>query len=133
MALTFKIETQPGYLWMVYEGLYEPSLAGKFTDQILATCKSHQPRKLLIDLLKVEGKMTTMDRFNLSVMAAAKYFGAVFTKKIPSCRYAIVGNHPLVDPNKFEETVAVNQGINVRVFTEMKEALAWLEAEKPGK
>jgi hypothetical protein len=132
MALTFKIETQPGYLLMIYEGLYEPSLAGEFTDQILAACKSHQPAKLLIDLRKVEGKMSTMDRFNLSVLAATKYFGAKLTGKIPSCRYAIVGSHPLVDSKRFEETVAVNRGVNIKVFTVMKEALIWLEVEGPG-
>ena len=129
MAIAFKIENQPGYLLMIYEGVYLPSLAGEFTDQILETCKNHQPNKLLIDLRKVEGEMSTMDRFNLSVLAATKYFGAKLTRKIQSCRYAIVGSHPLVDPGRFEETVATNRGVNVKVFTEIKEALAWLEVE----
>jgi hypothetical protein len=127
MSLAFKIENQTGYLLMIYEGFYQSSLAGEFTDQILETCKNHQPSKLLIDLRKVEGGMSTMDRFNLSVLAATKYFGAKLTGKIPSCVYAIVGNHPLVDPRRFEETVATNRGVDVKVFTEMKEALAWLK------
>jgi hypothetical protein len=133
MPFTYKIQTQPGYLLMIYEGLYEPSLAGEFTDQILEACKSHQPTKLLINMLQVEGHMSTMDRFHLSVLAATKYMGAKLTKKIPSCRYAIVGNLPLVDSKRFEETVAVNRGVNIKVFTDMKEALVWLEVEGPGK
>ncbi len=131
MALTFKIETPPGYLLMVYEDHYEASLAGEFTNQILETCKSHQPKKLLIDFRKVTGEMSTMDRFNVSVLAATKYFGAIATGKIQSCRYALVGSHPLVDSRKFEETVAVNRGVNIKVLTEMKDALVWLGVEPP--
>ncbi len=131
MALTFQIETQTDYLLMIYHGAYDSSLADEFTDQILNACKTHKPARLLIDLRKVKGNMTTMDRFNLSVIAAAKYLGAKLTGKIPSCRYAIVGNHPLVDPGKFEETVAINRGINVRTFTSMDHAVSWLEIGLP--
>jgi len=71
-----------------------------------------------------------MERLQLGLTAARKYLVERLLKKIPSCRYAIVGNHPLVDPKRFGETVAVNRGVNVRAFTEMKQALAWLEMEK---
>ncbi len=133
MALTFKVETPPGYLLMTYEGTYESSLAGEFTDQILAVSKTYQPQKLLIDLRQVKGGMSALSRYNVSMMAAAKYFGAIITRKIPKCRYAIVGSPPLVDSKKYEETVAVSQGVPVKVCTEMNEALAWLEVELPGK
>jgi hypothetical protein len=129
MPFTFKIEPPPEYLSMVYEGTYKPSLADQFTDQVLEVCLKHQPTKLLIDLRQVQGGMNTMDRFVVATFAATKYIGARITGKIPGCRYAIVGNPPLVDSHKFEETVAVNRGIAVKVTTEMKEAIHWLAME----
>jgi hypothetical protein len=130
MVLEYKVEPKNGYLLMTCTGTYEPSAAGEFTDQIVEACKIHRPAKFLIDLRQVEGDMTTMNRFELSVLAAAKYFANILTGQISKCRYAIVGNHPLVDPHKFEETVATNRGINVRTFTELKNACNWLEVEQ---
>jgi hypothetical protein len=129
MAIDYKIENNPEYLSMIYEGDYDSSLAGLFTDQILETCKTYQPTKLLIDLRAVKGDMTMLDRFNLGVMATAKYFSGKLTGKIPYCRYAIIGNAPLIDPDRFAETVAVNRGLNVRVFTDWKETIDWLESK----
>ena len=129
MAFDFKIENKPEYLTMIYEGDYDSSLAGMFTNQILETCKTYQPSKLLIDLRALKGDMTILDRFNLAVMATTKYFSGKLTGKIPSCRYAIVGNPPLVDPDRFAETVAVNRGLNVKVFTDWEKTIEWLESK----
>lgn len=114
---------------MTYEGYFEPSLIDEFTSQIIEACKKHQPSNLLVDFRKVEGQMSTMDRYNLSSVASKKYLDEKLTGKVSSCRFAFLGNHPLVDPKKFGETVAVNRGLNVKVFTEIKEALAWLEVK----
>jgi len=129
MPFTFKLEKTPDYLLMIYQGTYKASLADQFTDQVLEVCLQHQPTKVLIDLRQVNGGMKTMDRFVVATFAATKYIGARITGKIPGCRYAIVGSPPLVDSNKFEETVAVNRGVAVKVTTEMKEAIDWLAME----
>jgi hypothetical protein len=70
-----------------------------------------------------------MDRYNLATLCAKKYLDGKLAGKFPVCRFAYVGSQPLVEPQRFGETVAVNRGINLKVFTEMKEALAWLEAQ----
>jgi hypothetical protein len=129
MALDYKIETQPGHLRLTCRGRYEPSLNDEFSDQVLGACEKYRPSKMLIDTLQVEGEMSTMDRYNLATLSAKKYLEAKLAGKIPGCRFAFVGSNPLVDPKRFGETVAVNRGINLRVFTEMKEALAWLDAD----
>ena len=129
MGLLYKIEPQPGYLLMTCEGYFEPSLIDQFTNQIIEACKKHRPSNFLIDNRQVEGEMSTMDRYNLSMVSAKKYLDEKLTGRIPSCRFAFVGNHPLVDPKRFGETVAVNRGLNVKVFTDIKEALAWLEVK----
>ena len=40
---------------------------------------------------------------------------------------AIVGDPRFIDDAEFRETVAVNRGLQVRVFSEKGKALAWLE------
>ncbi len=127
MSIDYKIEIKPGYLLLTCEGVFESSLIDQFTDQVIDACKKHKPSNFLIDYCKAEGEMSTMDRYNLSLVAAKKYLNEKLAGKIPSCRFAFVGNHPLVDPKRFGETVAVNRGLNVKVFTEKNEALAWLE------
>jgi len=129
MSLNFETESRQGYLLMTYEGSYAHSLVEEFTDQILETCKSQQPTKLLIDLRLVTGNMSVIERYQLALTAARKYFIARLAAKIPGCRYAIVGTHPLVDSKKFEETVATNQGLNLRIFTDIQAAHRWLEVE----
>lgn len=129
MGLEYKLQKKTGYLLMVFQGFHEPSFADVLTSQVLNVCKTEKPSKLLMDLRKVKGEMSTTERYYLAVTAATKYLGAKLFNRIPGCRFAIVGNHPLVDPGKFEENVAVNRGLNVRTFIEMKDALIWLEVE----
>jgi len=42
-------------------------------------------------------------------------------------RVAIVGVEPLVDRDRFGQTVAQNRGLPVKITTRMEEALSWLE------
>jgi len=41
-------------------------------------------------------------------------------------RFAYVLVEPLLDPNRFGETAAVNRGMQVRAFDDMKQAEWWL-------
>ena len=41
-------------------------------------------------------------------------------------RVAVFARRPLVDPDRFAETVAVNRGAKVKVSERLDEALAWL-------
>jgi hypothetical protein len=43
-------------------------------------------------------------------------------------RLAVLGNEPIIDPNRFGEIVATNRGANVKVFTDDPMALEWLLA-----
>jgi hypothetical protein len=129
MAIELKTEPQPGYLRITFEGHFEPSLIDEVTSGVVENGVKHQSSKMLLDFRQVDGQMSTMDRYNVASIFAKKYLDQKLAGTIPSCRFAFVGNHPLVDPKKFGETVAINRGINIKVFTEMAEALAWLEVD----
>ena len=44
----------------------------------------------------------------------------------PRVRLAVLGNEPMIHPDRFGELVARNRGADARVFTVEAEALAWV-------
>ncbi len=45
---------------------------------------------------------------------------------IAASAFAHVLKEPVLDPQRFGETVALNRGMNVRTFDNLEDALAWL-------
>lgn len=133
MGYLIKDDPQPNYLRISVEGQWDDELIGETSDRLLALCEKHQATKILFDMTGLSGNPSTMSRFNMSTQFAVKFLKARLTHRIPSCRFAVFGRHPLVDPNRFEETVAVNNGLPVRTFTDLEKALAWLEVDESEK
>jgi hypothetical protein len=83
-------------------------------------------RNLLIDVTNWTGHQTPdiVERF---------YVARAFTEAAgPAMKLAMVIRPEMMDPNKFEVTVATNRGMNGNVFDSEKDALAWLLDEKSG-
>jgi len=86
----------------------------------LAQASVPPPRAMLVDLREMTGgRMSDMDRYDTGVLAARHSVGVPI---------AMVASETLVDPRRFGELVARNRGLNVRVFTNMDEATAWLRS-----
>ena len=75
---------------------------------------------LLIDTTKWTGHKSpgTLERFNV-----AQAFAAAAQSQV---KLAMVVRTEMMDPDKFEVTVAKNRGLTGNVFDSEKEALAWL-------
>jgi hypothetical protein len=131
MSLEYQVTPEAGFLLVSMSGPYEASDAPEASQLIVEALEEHQPSKVLIDVLSVEEPLSATDRFYLSTLFSVKYIKERITGKIPRCRFAVVGKEPLIDPNRFGETVAVNRGAGVKAFTRMEKALAWLKV-KPG-
>ncbi len=70
---------------------------------------------------------TTMERYELGV------HGAELQRGIGrGIAFAVVGNEPMVDPERFAETVGRNRGAHVRVFTDIDDAVEWVENAAAG-
>lgn len=93
---------------------------------MLTACEQHQADKVLLDVRSVTGAISAMDRFQFSEAFSGKYFDEKKAGKISHARFAIIGNYPIIDPNRFGETVAVNRGMTLKVSTDMAEAMDWL-------
>ncbi len=131
MGIEYKLVAKKDYLHLICKGPYNPSEIPALVHQVIEACEKSKPSNFLLDFLSVQGELSTMDRFLLSSNFALKYLSGRMTGKFPSCVFAVVGTPPLLDPKKFGETVAVNRGVHVRNFGEIREALDWLGVEPP--
>lgn len=104
-------------------------------DQFLVIMKAVvelQKRKVLVDVRELAGRPTTWERFSYSTFIAETVLRTA-KGACPAIRWAYVGEIPLIDPERFGETVARNRGLDVKVYLtpKMKEACAWLEVPPP--
>jgi hypothetical protein len=125
MSMTGKVTIETDYLLVTTDGTFDVSDAKQLFERALDAAVDHQMRKILFDWRAVTGTPTTMDRFDLASHLAAAYHQR--SREI-FIRFALVGVEPLVDPQRFGETVAVNRGVPGKVTTDMSEAVAWLHA-----
>ena len=79
----------------------------------------------LVDIRSLRGPPpNTLERFEIGVAAADAQ--KIHARNI---QLAVVGAEPVIDPERFGEVVSSNRGANLRVFTDMDEAVAWLADE----
>jgi hypothetical protein len=115
------------FLRIALEGPSGAHPVGDTSSRILELCEIYQNPKILFDVRGLTGNMSTLERFTMSTVFAGKYVLARCMGKIPHCRFAVIGHAPIVDPRKFEESVAINRGLPVKTFTNLDEAVKWLD------
>ena len=116
---TLRLEERPGYLYAFVTG----------REDTLDACKEYWTRiheealELDVDRVVVEedfpNQLTPMEMFQ---------FGE-FVKEAFGCRFKVAHvDRQLsdLDLNSFAETVAVNRGINVRIFSSFADAEKWI-------
>jgi hypothetical protein len=82
-------------------------------------CQKEKLNKVLVDLLKVTGNPSILDRYHFGV-EIARVWG-------PRIKAAAIAEPSLV--NFMAETVAVNRGANFKVFFDRDKASTWLGLE----
>jgi hypothetical protein len=122
MAIETRSEVHKSYLHMLCWGSF------KFKDMKDIFLKAFELAveknlsKILIDGMDVSGTPPTMlERYDLG-----EYVAQLCFKYKKPFRIVVAGKVPFVDPDRFGETVARNLGVNGRVFTNLEEAITWL-------
>jgi hypothetical protein len=92
-------------LHRLFEDIRQQAVASKATD-------------LLIDASAYLRPLTMIQRLQM-VLA--------FVARLHSFRVAGVVSETTLDPQRIGETMALNRGANVKVFTRLPEAVAWLD------
>ena len=86
----------------------------------------HGLKRVFVDCRGLEGEPTTMERFlhaTFTVSAMNRFADAGVSR---GTRFGYVGREPLIDEERFGETVAVNRGLNVKVSLSEQDVLGWL-------
>ena len=107
-----------GFLRTTVSGSFALQPSKDLLDRVAADARHHEADRVLLDFRGVVGRATTLERYELGVHAAAHV----------NAKIAFVGLPEMID--HLPETVAVNRGANVRVFTDEADALRWLLSER---
>ena len=80
----------------------------------------------MVDGRGLMGYMPDMDRFHFTEAFTLRYFEEQKAGKIAPVRFAFLGFHPFVDPDKEGEKVAIDLGLTVKVTVDATKAFDWL-------
>ena len=126
MTLTIEIESRKHYLRATVSGAYSLRGAQDAYDHAIQAAVEHGHSRVLIDANAVTGAPTQDERYMLGLFVAAEQRILAVKRPTLSLQVAVCGQQPLIDPERFAETVAVNRGAKVKVSERCDEALAWL-------
>lgn len=122
----FRIRTtatvHPEYLEVACTGLYSRSESLRLGELAFREAARANRKAVLIDVRRVTGRVPTiLERFDFGVRIAKHYL-----ESEPRIRLAVLGDEPMIHPERFGELVARNRGGDARVFTDETMALDWL-------
>lgn len=89
--------------------------------ETLQACKAQDIDKVLVDVRQLEGRLGTVDAFEL----ATRHF-RTFRALRALRKAAIVDRASSATRARFLEDVAVNRGYNFRIFSDVEKAKEWL-------
>jgi hypothetical protein len=113
------------YLLVEFFGEFGVDAGKQCVDRMVEACVEHKRSKVLLDCRRMTGYMPTFDRFEV-----AKY-GAIKGRQL--MRLALLNREDVLLPDNFVENVAVNRGMDMKIFTDFIEAEHWLSRSAPDK
>jgi len=122
---TKQLHLEQGVLNAVVTGEFELALAKIQFVEILDEVVQSGATKVLIDGQQMPGKPGDFERFLYGEFVAKATLEVMRERKI-KLRFAYVIHEPVRDPERFGENVAVNRGMDVKVFEDTNAAIQWL-------
>jgi hypothetical protein len=123
MSYTLTIREEPQYLYIQATGARSRAMVFSLTKDCVAECKQRGYGRVLVDIQRLEGALGALDAFHLvtSDMAQIRqgYRLKVAISDLPANK----------DRLRFFENVAFNNGLDLRVFSDVDAALKWLLAD----
>jgi hypothetical protein len=123
--MNLQMRSGPGSLKVTATGKFSLTEAKRTFVQMMIAVGQHKADKVLVDGRSVEGDPKTMERFYYGEFAACTVNEHVL-RGLSRPRFAYVLSEPLLDPKRLGEMVAVNRGMHVKAFDNVKEARDWL-------
>jgi hypothetical protein len=134
MGMLLQINPESGLLNVVATGDFSLPEAKRTFLELLEAMVQHRSNKVIVDGRRLTGEPELMERFYFSSFAADMVIQYYARGVLVGTPFAFVLTEPVLDPNRFGETVALNRGMNVKVFHTPEQAFHWLgipTANKP--
>lgn len=126
MEVSLRVDAERHLLTVIYSGDFSLAEAESTFLRLLDTLAEHNLIKVLVDGLQLVGHPEMLERFYYGAFAADAVDRTVNRTKCSVPTFAYVLEHPMLDPNRLGETVAVNRGMRVRAFDNVQQARWWL-------
>lgn len=126
MTIEFRSEPRTDHMRVWMSGDYTHDALLTLCDRCFEVAAEAGRDALLVDARGITGREPTMaERYEWAVRVADAQ-----ARHRPRIRVALVGNEPLIHPERFGEIVARNRGADARAFTEEAPAFRWLLGKK---
>ncbi len=106
------------YLLVEFFGEFSVETGRQCVDRMSEACEKHRRSRVLLDCRRMTGNMPVLDRFQVAE------YGATELRQL--WRLALLNREDVVLHDNFVENVAVNRGMNMKLFTDFREAELWL-------
>jgi len=128
MPMTLGVTAESDHVYVTASGEFSLDEAQRTFVQLLESVARFKRTKVLFDGRMLVGEPKMIERFYYAEFVAwsvASFANGGLVTLAP--RFAYVLEEPMLDPERFGETVAVNRGMRVRAFDNLEAARAWLE------
>jgi len=118
-------ESRPGFMHITVAGVRSPETFAQYTAEIIGGCELKGCDRILIEDRLVGPRMSPLDYYSVLPTVSQRARSVI--------RAIALVDEQIGDVGYFAETVAVNRGLNIGVFTTLKDAENWLlgEAGRP--
>jgi hypothetical protein len=128
MAMHLRIIPEAEFLSVVVTGEFSLEEAESTFLDIVGAVSENKSEKVLVDGRELSGDPRKIERFFYGDFAAQMYRDLIkiITSRAPVFAYVL--QEPVLDPQRFGETVAKHRGMLVKAFDNLDDALGWLGA-----
>ena len=119
------VQVEQGVCNAVVVGEFELTRAEQQFIQLLNEAVHKGATKVLIDGRQVTGHPSAFERFLYGTFVACVSL-ELLVRHNARLKFAYIIPNPLLDPQRFAESVAVNRGMYVKAFDDENEAREWL-------
>jgi type II secretory pathway component PulJ len=125
--MILKIRVESGLLRVIATGEFSLEEAERTFLEMFDAVAQHKTPKVLVDGRELKGKPSTFERFFYGEFVAQAVKKQIIKHGEPhDLQFAYVVQEPVLEPQRFGETVAVNRGMWVKAFDNIEDALGWL-------
>ena len=133
MGLTINLQSRKYYLLAALSGVFSLRCAQDAYDRAVKAALPLGFSRILFDASAVTGNPSQDERYSLGLFVATEQRLLAARSPELALQVAVLGRQPLIDPQRFGETVAVNRGAKFKESEHLDEVLSWLGISANGK